>query len=468
MNTLMENFNKECERIMAGGDFSKVPMEFRVPELNVIAVKKNPENLRYVPREYMTPDLVRVALEENAFALKYVPHDLQTQEMCDIATSANAAAVVHCAKKFVNLGMYLAALKHDGKLVREIPEELLSEKVCLLAAQNGAGMADVPGKYWTRDVLLAMCFRGNILMWNLEEKLLIQKGGDQNNYMKDEELWIAAAKGNSKNLKEMPHKFFTYENCLKIAKEGTYRENPFLYLPPRFRTQEMLAAVIDNMCARDQWETDLDLVSEGKRESTANPRLILMGLDSKSLSFLTPDLIRKCVSVCTGNLRFVPKKYLTEELICRAFEQPVVCPGAKTGSLSHSRPGRWSSTEYCFVNIPEYFLEDVPASMRTTRVCLKALACMKVFDILSVPDAAKTKDMVLNILRGEQAFPVSGPEEKFLRADGIVRFVPVSLIDRKICETVAGSIEENVSPGPRRDTLLRKWRRKAEKAGLAF
>lgn len=468
MNTLIENFNKECERIRAGGDFSKTPMEFRVPELNVIAVKKNPGNLRYVPREYMTPDLVRVALEESAFALKYVPHDLQTQEMCDIAISANAAAVVHCAKKFVNLGMYLAALKHDGRLVREIPEELLSKKVCLLAAQNGAGMADVPGKYWTRDVLLAMCARGNILMWNLEEKLLIQKGDDQNNYMKDEELWIAAAKGNAKNLKEMPRKFLTYENCLKIAKEGTYRENPFLYLPPRLRTQEMLAAVIDNMCARDKWETGLDLVSENAKNYNPGEdfRLILMGLDSKSLSFLTPDLIGKCMSVCTGNLRFVPKKYLTEELICRAFEQS--CTGTKTGDLPHSRPGRWGSTEYCLVNVPEYCLEDVPASMRTTRICLKALACMKVFDILSVPDAAKTKDMVLNILRGKQAFPASGPEEKFLRADGIARFVPASLVDREIYETVAGSIEENVSPGPRRDALLRKWRRKAEKAGLAF
>lgn len=122
--------------------FSRIPFQYRVPEVCLAAVEADPHLLRFLLTEphkqtreiclaavsrigqvlvYVHPDnqtteICEAAINHSASSLKYVKPSLQTPELCRLAVSQDATALIYVSRDISNwLELYQLALQRGLK-----------------------------------------------------------------------------------------------------------------------------------------------------------------------------------------------------------------------------------------------------------------------------------------------------------------------------------------------------------------
>jgi len=164
------------------GSYHRVDMEYRTETQRLLGER----------RAYFLE-----AIKANGFVLENIPEEYRDREMC------------------------LEAVKENGDALRYVPEELRDREMCLEAAKSWCPLAYVPEEFRDREMcLVAVNGAGHNLNY-VPEKL------------RDREMCLVAVKRGGSNLAYVPDKLRDLEMC----REAIYNPNAWRYVPATLHSQ---------------------------------------------------------------------------------------------------------------------------------------------------------------------------------------------------------------------------------------
>ena len=92
-------------------------------------------NLKYIPAEFITKEICDFSFNISWKSFQFFPDKYKTREMCEFVTGKSILFVEYCPIWFLTNEMCEAFIRKKRSL-RCIPNELRTEKLCLLAIQN--------------------------------------------------------------------------------------------------------------------------------------------------------------------------------------------------------------------------------------------------------------------------------------------------------------------------------------------
>ena len=70
--------------------------DYKFPKINIGAIMRKPEMLKFVPDLRKTRKMCKHAVKKLPFIIRYVPDQCKTQQMCDKAILENGATLRVC------------------------------------------------------------------------------------------------------------------------------------------------------------------------------------------------------------------------------------------------------------------------------------------------------------------------------------------------------------------------------------
>ena len=180
-----------------------------------------------IPDEVKTAEICLAAVKENGMGLSAVPKDIRTKEIC-LAALANApgngygiSLIEYVPTELLSEELCIAAVKHLGCALGNIPNEFKTPEVCLTAVQNAKNNGKHPDDHPYSDQILT----------KVPEQLLTY------------ELCLAAVKHSGRAIAYVPENFITKELCMEAVKE--YGE-ALRHVPEDLKTLEMCIEAVKN------------------------------------------------------------------------------------------------------------------------------------------------------------------------------------------------------------------------------
>ena len=314
-----------------------VPDDLKTFDFCLAAVKKCGGAMRFIPKELKTPDFYSAAVKANDTCNEYLPEDMQITSAGELAASLALGLTGVLARRLIATGKldshelkkikrHFAEVESDGCKLKDIPNELITPKMCLAAVESSIDALEyVPEDLKTPELCLIAVKRNGFMLGHVPEKLKTQEMcfsavkqhcltlGDVPDDLKTKELCYMAVEDHIMSLRYVPDEFVTPEIYLIAMKANG---SGLMYVPDELRTLELcLAAVEQNGSALEEVPDDL-----------RTHEMCLAAVKSNGFA-----------------LQYVPKELKTEELCLIAVEN------------------QGTSLEY------------VPEELKTRKVCLVAL-----------------------------------------------------------------------------------------------
>ncbi len=90
---------------------------------------------------------MKTILRKDGTLLSIIPKSEQTEELCTIAIKQNPQAIKYASKKCLTKSLCLSAIKKDGKLFRYIPDRFLTDEMYLLGAAANPNVLEKMPEY---------------------------------------------------------------------------------------------------------------------------------------------------------------------------------------------------------------------------------------------------------------------------------------------------------------------------------
>jgi hypothetical protein len=283
-------------------NLSHIPIKYRTKEICIDAVKRNAHSIPDVPKDLCTEELYLEAIKKDAIAIQYV--DDPSDKLCHAAVISNDNILDDIDTKYITEQLCKAAVKYSKHVtLGSVPKKWITYAMCIEALGNNIDNLEyVPNV--TYDIwLIAVTKNGSAIKWIPKE-------------YRSFTLCFIATKTYGCALKYIPDCIVTYEMRLNAVKADGYALRWILdddcteelcicalnsnaidaisYVPERFYYTKVSNAYFSNYT-----------------KNTFDPPT---KIESKQFY---DDLI-----AWNGrNIRFVPKKYITNELLLAAVKQ---------------------------------------------------------------------------------------------------------------------------------------------------
>ena len=197
------------------------------------AVKKDGARLKDVPEELKTVEVFFEAVKANGRMLEDVPENLKTAEMCLKAVNYDGRTLEYVPEKLKTLELCLIAAKNDPYYL----ESIMSNVPKALQKEVRRGLEIGETNITTAEEALAAVKDDGKALKNVPEKL------------KTAEMCLEAVKDDGRALEYVPEKLKTEEMCLEAVKQQSYYAEyhgsvspeifAFKYVPEKFKTAEI-------------------------------------------------------------------------------------------------------------------------------------------------------------------------------------------------------------------------------------
>ena len=334
--------------LRAGGNFQRIPEEYRTrnfctkavrqhgllldsfpkylrtPELCLAAVKKNGDALQHVPQRLRTPELCMAAVRQRGTALHYVPATQRTLELCMEAVRPARRiwmALQDVPTRHRTPELCRFAVRQHSSALEYVPRKLRTPELCLDALEHA--VADehewIPKKHFQS----ASFCRAVISMCGWAIHLVPEK-------YRTIELHVEAAKTSLEEWERLPSESITSQFCLEVVKRNAAA---LRHVPPHMLSAELCHA------AAGQWN----------------------GISHVPPEWRTPALYMEAVRRHGTMLHFVPRKQRSAELCLEAVRQD----GVALAYVPHAL----RSEEICVTAVAQSRRWEVAALFVPARLC---------------------------------------------------------------------------------------------------
>lgn len=424
-----------------------VPHSLLSSELFSKAAKNTPEAIMCVPQELMNVDMCLEAIAYFPEAIRYIPKGKRCYQECFDAVSGDGQMLVYAMESFRgNCNIIEAALSNDGTALRHLPKQYVTPEYCHMAvSENGAALEFVPDTFLTPSLVRLALSREKedapepVLKY-VPERLM------------DKDFFLQAVRQNGAALAYVPEASRSEDLCLTalmtaspdlveanvpdslkgtvlpvVAKVRSYTENVMTgarisVVPEEYRTR----AMYEESVRRDP--SEYPGVPDHFRTRALRDIVLDQpeGLQYIPFGERTPEACRTAVSECPKNIRYVPDKFVSDELCVLAIEKepmvleslplarrtPLLC--LKAVSLNPEAMAyvpRDTDIEGLAIEALEKGagLREIPEALRTDHVCLCAVT-RNGTDLQFVPQERKSREVCLEALRNTQVAMLYFPE----------------------------------------------------------
>lgn len=169
-------------------EFTFIPEKFRTYELYLAFVRNRDgldRDFNMIPREFLTEELLLASLVNNPYTFSNIPDELLTYKMCLYAAKRykyywpydkRQILFYLIPRKFLTEELLLILLEKYPKIFQDIPDELLSHKLCLVYVNNSSKCSfildKIPPKFLTKDLLYIVIGRSLIDIQDIPVDLL--------------------------------------------------------------------------------------------------------------------------------------------------------------------------------------------------------------------------------------------------------------------------------------------------------
>lgn len=311
-----------------------IPKKLKTIDVCQVAIENNPSNIKYVPKEILTAEFLKDMVMVNGEVIQFLPEDQKTGELCRKAFENNIDAIMY------------------------MPESLITQADCERYITVSFSISGIPKKYLNPS-LLAKGVRGKE---HRADRLFFK---NLPNEFKTPELMLELINLDANYLRRFDTVF---------TELGMINEEAFLnmlainggclqYVPRDLLTDQMCLTALNT-----QYE-------EHERTGQKFRYIELLKFFPKSL--INHDVASKAIAVNEKNLRYIPAKLKTEELI----EETIASAGGYVDIIKYI-PNKMITENMCIeiVNDKLRGFADIPDEKKTERVCQAALKASSYFE----------------------------------------------------------------------------------------
>ena len=311
-----------------------IPKKFKTIDVCQVAVENNASNIKYVPNEILTAKFLKEMAMVNGEVIQFLPEDQKTEELCRKAFENNIDTIMY------------------------MPESLIRQADCERYITESFSISGIPKKYLNPS-LLAKGVRGK--------------------RTRDDRLFF----------NNLPNEFKTPELMLElISLDATYLRrfdtvfaelgmiNPATFLNMVALNGECLQHVPKKLLTDQICLTALNTQFEEYQRSGRKIRNIeILKFFPKSL--INEVVASKSLSVNENNLRYIPEKLKTEELI-----KVATASSSSYVDIIKYIPKKMFTEKMCLDIINDNLrgFSDIPDEKKTERVCKAALGASRYFE----------------------------------------------------------------------------------------
>jgi hypothetical protein len=282
-------------------------------------------------------------IKSDSEKLKKVPEELLTEELCLAAMESNGYALKYVPEALKTEAVCLAAVQHGSLALEFVPEELKTEAICFAAVKQ-----DCDAIKYIPDALKTGAFEAMIrpvISWSSNLRYGIELISWKFMALSKEQVkWLEKISGNSENFREVPEELLTVEFCLAAMESNGYA---LIYVPEALKTEAVYLAAVQ------RYGGVLEYIPEALK---------------------TEALCLAAVQQNGDALKYVPEALKTEAICIEA--------------MRHSRmsTSMYQGRTYIYTHP----LQQVPEGLKTEAVCLAAvLSDYRALDF--IPDALKNQ-----------------------------------------------------------------------------
>lgn len=110
-----------------GNFLDYVPLKHRTSELCAVAVKANPNALKFVPKDIMSEEIATISIERNGRNLMYVPIEKRNLNLCNLAMINYPKAIRYVPEDKLTFNMCMFVAKQNLNTLLWIPDKFLSK-----------------------------------------------------------------------------------------------------------------------------------------------------------------------------------------------------------------------------------------------------------------------------------------------------------------------------------------------------
>lgn len=137
-----------------GNELKCIPTPFVTRQLCLEAVKNNGEAIEYVPRKFLTEDICMEAVKSDGLVLYRVPMAMRTRDVCMAAVKSKGWTINAVPSGLVTPEMCVEATKNDAAAFRCLEPSQITEDVCVeLVRHDGMWLREVPEQLRTQRVV---------------------------------------------------------------------------------------------------------------------------------------------------------------------------------------------------------------------------------------------------------------------------------------------------------------------------
>lgn len=356
-----------------------VPEEFITNDINLTAVKQNPQSLKYVLEKFKTLELCSLAVTMCPHNIVYVPLNFITPTM-QLTCTMTPNHIMFIDDNYRTQQMWSDIIEVYPEFFKNIPYKLNNYEICKTAVTlNGSLIKHVPSIFLTDELyLLSVKEYGNVIKIAPEHL--------KNN----KEFCINAVKDNGTMLKFVPNNIIDEEICMEAVKEHTYA---ITYVPKNMLTLDICFQCVKNLrlipCTMRTPEIYIAAVKAAPHQISDIP-----------IDFITEEMCKEIILYDSTLFSFIPDKFKTDDFCKFAL--------SKNHTILHSMPKSFI-TEYICLKYCKHGLHNIPYNFKTYNVCLKSVSinyinihyvpkkilCNKIYEI--VLDGMLTADTICTV-----------------------------------------------------------------------
>lgn len=220
-------------------NFFSVPMRFRTKELCGLVAEKGGKYWRVFPPKLITSEIAYRGVMEDAYGFNWVPNNLKTKELCLAALLDGKYAYQNSEKNFklipktvMDDDFYMKMVQGSYRLFEYIPEKDRNYDLCMEYVKLGGDLREIPKELLTREMCMMAVAKNGLYIGYVPKEYL------------DEELCMVALRKNRNAIERIPREMINEEMCKEYISTARYLASWYEKLPQDLLTQEMCLEMI--------------------------------------------------------------------------------------------------------------------------------------------------------------------------------------------------------------------------------